>query len=156
MNTEMSQLLRNLVHGRSTAALATLHDGDPALSMVPFAITVDGDFIVHVSGLAAHTADMTANPRVSLMVVAPEESGVMPQALPRVAVSGDARRIDPATPEYASGREAYLARFPDAEPMFGLGDFSLFAIRPRSARLVGGFAQASTISATDFAAAIRQ
>ena len=36
-------------------------------------------------------------------------------------------------------------RFPDTEPMFGFGDFSLFLIAPEAGRLVGGFAQARSL-----------
>lgn len=76
----MSQLLRDLVHGRRTAALGTLHNGEPFVSLVPFAVSGSNSFIIHVSGLAAHTRDMLAHSRVSLMITAVEDSDTMPQA----------------------------------------------------------------------------
>jgi putative heme iron utilization protein len=48
--------------------------------------------------------------------------------------------------EEAAGREAYLARFPEAEPLTSFGDFSFFAIRPVQARFVAGFAQAMSVA----------
>jgi putative heme iron utilization protein len=97
---------------------------------------------IHVSQLAAHTKDMLEHPRVSLLVIAPPAPGVMAQELARITVQGAALRVAAGTPEQA----AYLARFPQSEPMFGFADFSLFAIVPESIRFVGGFAQATTIS----------
>ena len=52
-------------------------------------------------------------------------------------------------------RAAYLARFPDAESLLGIAGFSFFVIRPVSARFVGGFAQATTLTPESFGAAIR-
>ncbi len=58
--------LRPLLHETKVAALATLHQGEPAVSMVPYALRPDGRFTIHVSRLATHTQDMLAHERVSL------------------------------------------------------------------------------------------
>jgi hypothetical protein len=155
MTDEMRQLLRNLVHERRTASLGTLHNGEPFVSMVPFAVSGENSFIIHVSGLAAHTRDMLAHPRVSLMITALEDADTMPQALPRVTVDAVARRLADDDPEYAAAREAYLTRFPQSEPIFELGDFSLFAIEPASLRLVAGFGAASTLSPAELTEALQ-
>jgi len=123
--------------------------------MVPFALVSDGSaFILHVSGLAAHTSDMLAEPRVSLLIAEPEGSGVPPQALPRATVLGNARQLSAESTEYESARGAYLTRFPDSAPMFGLGDFSLFAIAPSTVRWVAGFGQALSLTPESFAKAV--
>jgi heme iron utilization protein len=57
--------------------------------------------------------------------------------------------------DYAAARQAYLARFPDSEPMFGFGDFSLFLITARSVRFVAGFAQAWSMTGADYAVLMR-
>ena len=120
--------------------------------MVPFAVLPRGpDFIIHVSALAAHTGDMLASPKVSLLVIAIESEGVPPQAVSRLTVQGEALQIPHAAAIYPEAREAYLRRFPDSAPMFGLGDFSLFAIRARQCRFIGGFAQARTLTADGLA-----
>jgi hypothetical protein len=147
-----AQTLRDLLRAQEVAALGTLHRGEPYVSMVPFALRPGStDFIIHVSQLAAHTKDMLAHPQVSLLVIAPPVPGVMAQELARITVQGKATQIVPGTSEHAAARSAYLARFPQSEPMFGFGDFSLFAIAPDTIRFVGGFAQATTISAETFA-----
>lgn len=148
MDTQQASALHRLVHTQSAGALGTLHAGDPFVSMTPFAVLADGSaLIVHVSHLAAHTRDMLASPRVSLLVMDAPRAGVPPQALARLTVQGEARPLAEPGAEHAAAKTAYLARFPDSEPLFGFADFALFAITPRSARWIGGFAQARTISA---------
>jgi putative heme iron utilization protein len=152
MNPAYAQPLRDLLRTQQVAALGTLHQSQPYVSMVPFALHPGStDFIIHVSQLAAHTRDMLSHPQVSLLVIAPPAPGVMAQELARVTIQGEAVQIVSGTPEHAAAKAAYLARFPQSEPMFGFSDFSLFAIVPISIRFVGGFAQATTISPETFA-----
>lgn len=154
MDTGLANTLRTLLQRQPIASLGTLHKGEPYVSMVPFALLPGGDFILHVSALAAHTKDMLENPRVSLLVIAPLEADASPQALARVTVQADAEPLGESTPEHAEARAAYLARFPQSAQTFELSDFALFAIRPRSLRLVGGFAQAKTLTPEGFARAL--
>ena len=91
MDADLAVVLASLIHGRSVAALATLHDGGPFASMIPYATLVTGApprlrFVTHVSGLSAHTRDMRADPRVCLLVMAAESGAVPPQAMPRVSL----------------------------------------------------------------------
>ena len=77
MNAEMTEALARLLRSRATAALGTLHAGAPYVSMVPYAIAAEG-FLVHVSTLAAHTKDMLADARVSLLVAEAEGEAKSP------------------------------------------------------------------------------
>lgn len=121
--------------------------------MVPFASLRDGSgVVVHVSRLATHTSDMLKSPRVSLMIVAEESGDTPPQALPRITIKADAVQL--SGDEADRAREDYLARFPDAAPIFELADFSLFALRPVSVRVVSGFGAAATLTADDFKATL--
>lgn len=156
MKDEQAANLRELMASRRTAALGTLHSGAPYVSMVPFVLMGDGSaFVVHVSRLAAHTNDMLADPRVSLLVTGAEQANRSPQAVPRVTILGTARQISGDSPDYLVPRQAYLARFPDAVSIFSLGDFSLFTITPTEVRWVAGFAQARSLSPAAFARAFK-
>jgi hypothetical protein len=154
MDPELAQKLRSLLETQRIGALGTLHNGEPYVSMVPFAI-VPGttDFIIHVSKISAHTKDMLASPQVSLLVVAPLNPQAPPQAVARATIQADATPLDPASPEHATAKATYLKRFPESEMTFELGDFFLFAIRPRQVRWVGGFAQAKSLTAGGLAEA---
>jgi putative heme iron utilization protein len=130
------------------AALGTLHDGAPFVSMVPVVPAPDGSgLLIHVSRLAQHTRDLLADGRVSLMFMQPLDPGQDPLALPRLTLPGAAEVIPAESPAHAQAAEAYLARFPQAELTLGLGDFSFFRIRPTSGRLVSGFGQAISLEA---------
>jgi heme iron utilization protein len=152
MDSTQALALRSLLESQQVAALATLHDGEPAVSMVPYALLPRGQgFVIHVSRLAAHTADMITNPAVGLLVIAPLVAATPAQATPRASIQGKAHRCDKDSPEYSQARELYLSRFPQSEEMFGFADFSLFVIAVHSVRFVGGFAQARSVTAGQFA-----
>ena len=157
LDPELTLLLRALLLGRGAGCLATLHDGKPFASMVPFAATTAGGrlrLVVHVSGLAAHTRDMRSTPDVCLMMMAPESEAVPPQALPRVSITGRAAFIGTDDPEHGVLAAAYLGKFPEAADLFQFADFSIVAIEPASARFVAGFARAMTLTRESLTAAV--
>jgi putative heme iron utilization protein len=159
VSPELISLVRALLRNRGVAALATLHDGLPFASMVPFAATVATGrllLLVHVSGLAAHTRDMRSHPQVCLLVTAAESADVPPQALPRISIPAVAKFVSRDHEDYVTLEAAYLAKFPEATDLFGFTDFSLVAMKPTSARLVAGFARATTISADSLRAALEK
>jgi putative heme iron utilization protein len=131
------------------AALGTLHQEAPFVSMVPLVPAQDGSgFLIHVSRLAQHTKDLMADGRVSLLLMQPLEEQQDPLALPRLTLQGEAEAISVGSSAHDSAAAAYLARFPQAEMTLGLGDFSFFRIRPASGRLVAGFGRALSLDAS--------
>ena len=154
MDRELKVVLQQLIRGRMIAALGTLHQGAPFVSMVTFAAAGNGSLILHVSRLAAHTRDMLDNPDVSLLITESEGAGKMPQALARVTVQGRAEMLDRDSQKHIDAQDVYLSRFPDATPLFEFSDFSIFVIKPVSARVIAGFGQAVTITAEDFVTAL--
>ena len=155
MEPALPDRLRSLIGGQAIAALGTLHDGEPYVSMVPYALLPEGaGFVIHVSALAAHTRDMIAAPAVSLLITALITPETNPQALARVTIQGEAVRVPDGAPIHEIAKAIYLERFPQSAQTFELGDFALFAIRPRSARYVGGFAQAKTVTAEALTSAL--
>ncbi len=59
MSDDAVRTAERVLRSQTIASLGTLHAGEPAVSMVPFA-TTGGALVIHVSRLAAHTADMLA------------------------------------------------------------------------------------------------
>lgn len=149
----LARALRELLLARRTAALGTLDaraPGQPFVSMVPFAIEPSGRrLVLHVSGLAAHTRNLLAHPRVSLLVTAPEVDGEPVHALPRVTLDGIAEPLAPDSAAWRTARAAYLARFPEAEPMTALGDFLFVSVALQGARQVAGFGAARSVDAEE-------
>lgn len=153
----LTRALRALLQAHRVAALGTLGpDGAPMVSMVPFALASTlGCVVLHVSDLAAHSRNLQASPQVSLMVMQAEVPGAPVHALPRVTLEGRAEVLPPATPSWAVCREAYLARFPEAEPMTQLGDFRFVALHITGARQVAGFGAARSINTDELALVLR-
>ena len=143
MDTQSEQTLANLIRNTRIAALGTLHDGQPNLAMVAVAVEDDfSAFNIHVSRLGKHTRDMETDPRVSLLLTQADDGRPDPQTLARVSIQGKAEILPRTNPGYERVKHVYLARFPEAEQLFSLGDFNLWRISPKGGKFVAGFAQA--------------
>ena len=148
----LTTALRELLQAQRTASLGTLDEhGAPFVSMVPYALLpATGELVVHVSGLAAHTRNLERQPRAALMVCQAEVAGEPVHALARVSMDVTALPCPAGSAEHA----AYLARFPEAEPMTALGDFRFVRLQPIGARQVAGFGAARSLDAAELRAAI--
>lgn len=110
--------------------------GYPYGSLVLFGL-LQRDPIFLISGLAAHTHNLRADQRASLLV---RESGPMnPLALGRVTLVGRCEMVS----EPAEAREAFLAKNPAAKFYADFGDFSYWRLRPERIRYIGGFGRMS-------------
>jgi len=148
MDTDAARTLASLIRGQRTAALGTLRQGAPLVSMVLYLPAADfSAFHLHVSRLAWHTQDMLADPRVSLSIAATDDGTRNPQMLERVSLRGEATPIANDAPEHAPLKAAWLGRFPESAINFELADFSFFRIAVRDARFVAGFGRIHNLSA---------
>jgi len=130
-----------LLREARSAALATLGpDGHPSASLVGLATDIDGTPIILVSGLAAHTANLVADPRASLLI-APGGKGD-PLAHARITLKVRARKVERETQEAQRIRRRYLARQPKSALYADFPDFNFFALMIEGASLNGGFARA--------------
>lgn len=111
--------------------------------MIAYAFADDfSAFYIHVSRLGKHTPDMENDPRVSLLITEADDHRADPQTLARVSIRGTAHVLPRTDTEYTRVRQLYLARFPEAEQLFNLGDFNLWRITPKGGRFVAGFGRA--------------
>ncbi|MBS0336373.1 MAG: pyridoxamine 5'-phosphate oxidase family protein, partial [Proteobacteria bacterium] len=154
MDSDTAATLARLVRGQRVAALGTLRQGAPLVSMVLYLPAADfSAFFVHVSRLAWHTQDMLADGRVSLSIAAADVGARNPQLLERVSVRGEAVPLPNGTAGHAELKDRWLARFPDSAINFELADFAFFRIEPRDARFVAGFGRIHNLSAAALAEA---
>ena len=141
----------HLITSQRIASLGTLHDGNPAVSMVAFSETPDlSSFIIHISGLAQHTQDISHTPRVGLLIAEPDTGARDPQTLMRASILGNAVKISRNSASYKELTELYLKKFPDSVTTFSLGDFELYSIEAKSARFVAGFGKIFNFGPVDF------
>lgn len=118
----VSDLVR-FVHHHPRAVLATLDTArGPEAALLDVAVTDEGELVLDSRSDARKVANVTADPRVALVV------GVGEACL---QVEGDARVVDGAERE-RYGR-VYEARFPDARAL--ADGFAVVVVRPRWARL---------------------
>ena len=157
MDPASTAQLSSLLRDQRVAALGTLRQGEPLVTLTLF-LPASGSpaFYILASSLAYHTQDMQANPAISLMIAEPDLGRQDPQTLARLSIRGTAEPIPHDAPEKPGIQASYLARFPDSAPLFEFADFSLYLIRPQSARFVAGFGRAFNLTPDDLVRATSQ
>ena len=141
--------LRDLLNAR-WGALATSLEDVPYASWVAYVVEPDFQgILLHLSRLARHTRFLLENPVASLALCEPDDGRADPQTLARVSLSGLVQELARGSDEYNQGRARYLARFPEAEQLFGFGDFHLFRLTLEQAQFVPGLGQAKRLRPSD-------
>jgi heme iron utilization protein len=136
---EQGLTARRLLHQQSVGVLSTHSvdvEGYPFGSIAPYVLNYDGGPVMLISDIAQHTRNIKHNNKVSLTVF--DQCADDPQASGRLTWIGDAELVDPTDNEI---HLRYLRYFPSAESYFETHDFSLYTIRLRRARFIGGFGQ---------------
>jgi putative heme iron utilization protein len=147
MDAQSEKLLVHLLTNVRLAALGTLHDEEPRVSMVAFISAQDfSACYVHVSRLAQHTVDMQKNKQVSLLIAEADDGRADPQTLGRLSIRGSAEFMQNGEPGYAPVKASYIERFPSSEALFQLADFGLWRIKLKGARFVAGLAKAFNLT----------
>lgn len=154
MNAESQQLLTRLLRHQRTAALGTLYEGAPLVSLVLYLPNVDfSAFYLHLSRLAQHTQAILRDPQVSLMIAEPDTGQQDPQTLARVSLQGVASILSPTDVEHEIVRAAYVQHFPTAAMTVSLGDFAFYQVEPQRGRFVAGFGQIFNLTGATLQAA---
>ncbi|HEU4327201.1 MAG TPA: pyridoxamine 5'-phosphate oxidase family protein [Roseiflexaceae bacterium] len=148
MKHEDRVMVGGLLGGRRQAALGTLAEGAPFVSMVAYAPEPEfAGFLLHLSRLAPHTLHLLADPRASLLICEPDGPAVENvQTLARITLSGPAAQLPRDAPGYSAARARYLEHLPAAAMLFDFPDFDLYRLTPREARYIGGFARAFALT----------
>ncbi|MCR4378974.1 MAG: CREG family protein [Rhodospirillales bacterium] len=135
---------RLIARAAISGALATFRrakrePGHPYVSKVGVALDGQGQAIFLFSTLAAHTQDLLADGRCSLLLEAPVTTA-NPLQSARATLSGRARRLE--ADEAQAARAVYLARHPSAARYADFGDFAFWAMAVDKIHFVGGFGSA--------------
>ncbi len=148
--TEARQFLRSTRSG-ILSTYSAKYDGYPFGSVAPFVLDHAGNPIILISNIAEHTKNITANPKISLLVFAGAEDL---QANARLTLLGEAVLIDKSADELLRAR--YLRYLPQAETYFDMHDFAFYRIQPTYVRYIGGFGKMSWMEADNVAAPANQ
>ena len=134
---QAQQLLRTIRAG----TLATLgRDGYPFASLVNVATGMDGSPLLLLSGLSAHTQNLDADPRASILLAAAGKGD--PLANPRLTVTGQAAKIEDE-PALETAKARFLSRHPKSALYADFGDFAFWRLAVAHGHLNGGFARAA-------------
>ncbi|MBI4771865.1 MAG: pyridoxamine 5'-phosphate oxidase family protein [Chloroflexi bacterium] len=151
MDTQTLQSLSHLLRTLRIAALGTLPEGAPFVSLILYAEAPDfSAFYLHLSRLAVHTRAIQSDPRVGLMIAQPDLGSRNPQTLARVSIQGEARALPKDAPSFETAKSLYLTKFPEADFNFTLDDFDLYCLAPRLARFVADFGKIYDLGEEDF------
>ena len=133
---------RRLLRAIRTGALATLdrQTGHPFASLVTVATDFDGTPLLLMSQLSAHTRNLDADPRASILLSQGGKGDAL--AHPRLTVVGRAaKQTDEAARARVRGR--FLTRHPKAALYADFGDFGFWRLELEAGHLNGGFAKAA-------------
>ena len=134
---EAKQLLRSIRSG-ALGTLAT-DSGFPFASLTTVATDHDGSPIFLLSQLSAHTRNLIADSRASLLLARMGKGD--PLAHPRLTLVGRIEKAQEA--DRPRLRARFLARHPKAALYVDFGDFAFYRLDCASAHLNGGFAKAA-------------
>lgn len=147
---------RLIARGVVSGALATFRrsargsaedGGHPYVSKVGIALDPAGRPIFLFSTLAAHTQDLLADARCSVLVEAPVP-GANPLQAGRATLVGKAVQLIGADAEDV--RAIYLARHPGAAQYADFGDFAFWRLEVDKIHYVGGFGVAKWAKGVDY------
>ncbi|WP_323717558.1 HugZ family pyridoxamine 5'-phosphate oxidase [Paracoccus aminovorans] len=139
-------LARQLLDEARHASLGTLdpQTGVPLVTRIALQTDADGAPLALLSGLAAHSRALAADPRAGLLIAAePARGDAMTHA--RLSILG---RAVPAAPD-EERRARWLACDPKAKVYLDLPDFRFWRIEPVSGLLNAGFGQAFRLQPAD-------
>jgi heme iron utilization protein len=129
---EARQFLRS-TRSAVLSTFSTKFAGYPFGSVAPFVLDHQAQPILLISSIAEHTKNISANPKVSLLVFAGAQDL---QANARLTLLGEASKIDK---QDALLRARYLRYFPEAEAYFEMHDFAFYRIQISQSRYIAGF-----------------
>ncbi|MFQ5938408.1 MAG: HugZ family protein, partial [Acidiferrobacterales bacterium] len=127
-------------------------EGIPEASYAPFVRLDDNCFYVYVSALSRHTANLNANPALSVLFIEDERDANQLFARARLTFDCRAELVTRESTAWTEIMDVLEEKFGNViELIRPLQDFKLFRIRPENGIYVKGFAQAYRITGPELA-----
>lgn len=125
------------------------HQGDPEISYAPYFRDTEGVFYIFISELAAHTRNLQAHPKASIMFIADEQDSQNLFARERLIYSCDVGWVAPEQAAYEILLDQLQVSLGNTVGMLrSLADFRLCRLVPTAGRYVVGFGKAYELSVT--------
>jgi hypothetical protein len=153
MDPDDRALLKSLLVDQRLLAVGVVVEGDPVVGLLPFAASEDfSSLIVQASQLARHSRGLTPGAPFSGVIHRPDAPEADALQTPRVLLDGVVDVMEGEDEKKKATIRAFVKRFPAAATTLVLPDFSVYRLEIRGGRVVGGFARALNLSASDFRA----
>ncbi len=124
----------------------TSESGQPQASYAPCVIDENRNVYIFVSGLSAHTQNLTATGKASVLFIEDEVKTQQMFARKRLSYDCTARLLERESAPWEAIARQFEARFGNiVEVMKGLSDFRIFQLCPQGGRFVVGFGRAYDI-----------
>ena len=142
----------NFLQGFKTLQLGTANkQGIAAASYAPFALDEGNNFLIYVSELSEHTANLQLAKPVSVMLIESEDGAEHLFARKRMTFKCDVENTARDSRAFEEAMQLMADSFGDFIAfMKKLQDFHLFRLKPFYATYVRGFAQAYEFENADF------
>jgi hypothetical protein len=136
----------------STVILGTAApDGTPDASVAATLLDADGAFVITISGLAAHTRHLRANPHASVLLLEPETTPGNPLARRRLTFACAAEPVARDSAVHAELVLAFRQKFgATIDVVSTLPDFQFVRLLPQTGRVVAGFGAAFEVNPHDW------
>lgn len=144
---------RQFLRGFRSLLMATVSaEGVPDASYAPFVRMEDNAFYIYVSNLSRHTANLAANPRVSILFIEGEDQAEELFARKRLSFDCRHREIARDSAHWHGIIRVFAAKFGEIMALIEpLTDFRLFRMEPEEGVYVRGFAQAYRLRGRELA-----
>ena len=151
MDRDTLAAIREMLTTRQVLCLAATIDGEPAASLLPFAVAPDFRAVyVQASTLARHSRALQPGALVGLLIHEPDTAEVDPLQVARLTVQATVEVLERDTQPFEDASQVFIGRLPSAEMTLALGDFSLYRLAFGRGRYVAGFAQAYDVGSDTF------
>ncbi len=142
--------LRQLLDGQRVLSLAVLAEGAPYVGLLPFVALPDrSGVLIHASRLARHSRGLDDGASVGVLLHEPDGPHQDALQIRRASFDCRVRPLERHSTAWSEGRTRYVARFPQSDVTFGLGDFTLHRLEFERGVYVEGFARAIAVDADD-------
>jgi heme iron utilization protein len=141
---------RRLLLEESFGVLSTISldvPGYPFGSVAPYCVDEQCRPIIYISGIAQHTRNIVADPRVSLTVVERSDGSDDVQAQGRITCLANAHQVSDTD---SAVRERYFRYFPSSRQYSQTHDFTFFRLEFVRIRFIGGFGQIFWVEPGEF------
>ncbi len=144
LEKEALEQLDTFFDDKLSMMMATVsEEGEPFCSYTPYVEDEDHNYYIYISGSVPHSANMSANGKVSIMMIEDESKCEHIYARKRFYAQATAEAFSPNDERTEAINELFAKKFDSkVKYFFKMPDFRIYKITPKDGNLVLGFGAA--------------